>query len=105
MISVCSMARHAASSAAAMTKSVSVRPWISEARFRHVKTSFGRRVSSRAAGWCACFKTLTLYGRLPYGSTPHLSCDLHHQFQLLPLLLFGQKVAFEYARESALRAE
>ena len=41
-------------------------------------------------GWCACFKSLTLYGRLTYGSTPHLSCDLHHQFQLLPLLLFGQ---------------
>src|SRR5450755_2238683 len=48
MISVCSMARQAASSAAATTKSVRVRPWISAARFRRDSTSFGKRASKRA---------------------------------------------------------
>src|ERR1035437_10475286 len=66
MISVFSIARQAASSAAATTKSVSVRPWISAARFRRVRTAFGRRASRRAVVEVSDFMAFSLYGIMPY---------------------------------------
>src|SRR5271157_402052 len=77
-ISVCSMVRHAASSAAATTKSVSVRPWISAARFNRAITSFGKRASRRACGRDSCL-ILIIYGSLPYKSNTalvHLSSQV-----------------------------
>src|ERR1039458_4707974 len=68
MISVSSIARQAASSAAATTKSVSVRPRISAARLRRPITACGKRASSRAVGVAAFFITLLIYGKLPYRS-------------------------------------
>jgi hypothetical protein len=66
MISVCSMVRHAASSAAATTKSVTVRPWISAARFNRASTGCGSRASSRAVVGASCFMLQSIYGGLPY---------------------------------------
>src|ERR1039457_6384514 len=68
MISASWIARHAASSAAATTKSVRVRPWISAARFRRAITSCGKRASNRAVGRASCFIAFPIYGKLPYQS-------------------------------------
>ncbi len=65
MISVCSRARQAASSAAPTTKSVTVRPWISAARSKRFRTSMGIRTSRRAAGF-VCLDISQRYGNLPY---------------------------------------
>src|ERR1700733_9563588 len=82
MISVCSMARQAASSAAATTKSVSVRPWISAARLIRIITSFGRRASRRATVGVSDFMPSS------YGSLPYLSSllELHHHGAARPML-------------------
>src|ERR1700743_2594912 len=88
MISVCLMARQAASSADATTKSVSVRPWISAARLIRAITSFGRRASRRATVGVSDFMPSS------YGSLPYLSSllQLHHHGAARPVFQqFGMR--------------